>query len=90
MQTIVTKSFPPTSKTDRKVKASCEAGSVTLPWCYARDNESNHNFAVLCLTKMLDWSVQLVCGALPQNEKHEYVYVILNRKIGTTSIIRGD
>lgn len=61
-QAIVTKFLGPTDHRGARVKATCEAGSVTVSWDYGRGNASgeddvsaNHRHAATVLASKLGW-----------------------------------
>ncbi len=55
-QAITTKYLGPTNHRGSRVKATCDAGSLTVSWDYALNVESNHAAAVIALAKELGWS----------------------------------
>ena len=54
-QAITTKYLGPTNHRGSRVKATCDAGSLTVPWDYALNVEDNHAAAVNALAAKLDW-----------------------------------
>lgn len=54
-QAIVTKYLAPTNNHDARVKATCDAGSVTLPWNYGADTVQNHEDAALLCAARYGW-----------------------------------
>lgn len=70
-QAIITKYLGPTNTKGSRVKASCEAGSVTVAWDHELDVESNHRKAARQLQLKLNRNDSLVGGGL----KHGYVFV---------------
>ena len=87
MQAIVTKVLPATDTKGRRVKATCEAGSVIVSYHDHRtgcrfDNEEfapyevrAHVRAISTLLERLDWSGEWVLGWLPRNHKETIVAV---------------
>lgn len=68
MQAIQTKWFGPTNHRDSRVKASAEAGSITVHWDHALNVEDNHRAAAMALAAKLGWldhGRQWVGGGLP-------------------------
>jgi hypothetical protein len=66
MQAIVTKYIGPTNVRGSRVKATAQAGSVTLHWDNSLNSDQNHKAAALALATKLDWSYgQWVSGGLP-------------------------
>ena len=64
MQTIRSYFIPCTNFRPSRVKAVCEAGSVTLSWDHDENIEGNHTSAVRALCKKLDWHGTLAFGSL--------------------------
>jgi hypothetical protein len=54
MQAITTKYLGPTNFRGSRIKASCEAGSITLPYDY-NENDGGHYGAAVALIKKLGW-----------------------------------
>jgi len=79
MQAIVTKFFGPTNSRGSRVKAKCQAGSVTLGWDHALNPDGNHDAAAQALASKLGWTSdaygQLVGGGLPDGRGNAYVFV---------------
>lgn len=84
MQAIVTKYLGPTNYRGSRVKATCQAGSLILPWDDALDVEANHDMAASALRTKLGWDLNVhgeragtrkMCrGALPDNTGNVYVF----------------
>jgi hypothetical protein len=55
MQAIQTKFFGPTNTRGARYKATCEAGSLTLPMDYAINSEDNHVRVASALIAKLGW-----------------------------------
>jgi hypothetical protein len=66
-QAIITKFIGPTNYRGARVKARCDAGSVTVPWNYAIGIEGNHKAAALALAQKLDWSGDWIGGGMPDS-----------------------
>lgn len=64
-QAIQTKYLGPTNYRGARVKASAEAGSVTLSWDHALNVDRNHMAAAQALATKLESSGLWVGGALP-------------------------
>lgn len=80
-QAIVTKYLGPTNHRGARVKATAQAGSVTIPWDDALDVADNHTAAAHVLCKRLEWPFSpgtLVGGALPDGTG--YCFVMVSRK----------
>jgi hypothetical protein len=54
-QAIVTRFLPATGLKNNRVKASSDAGTITLDWNSEIDSESNHRAACEALIKKLQW-----------------------------------
>jgi len=55
MQAIVTKYIGPTNHRGSRVKASAQAGTVTLGWDHALNPDNNHRAAALALMARFGW-----------------------------------
>lgn len=55
MQAIETKYLGPTNSRGSRVKATCEAGSITLSWDDALNPSDNHDAAARALILSLEW-----------------------------------
>ena len=54
-QAITTKYLGPTYTRGSRVKATCQAGSVTVPWDHAKNSDENHTAAAVALCKRFGW-----------------------------------
>jgi hypothetical protein len=77
LQAITTKYLGPTNFRGSRVKATCQAKSITLSWDDAKDVESNHDAAAKVLASSLGWNGTWVAGGLPDSRGN--VYVCLTR-----------
>lgn len=75
MQAITTKFLGPTNCRGSRVKASAQAGSLTLSWDDALDIDDNHAAAAIALANKLGWGGQWVGGGLPGGEGNCYVCI---------------
>lgn len=79
MQAIITKYIHPTDTKQARVKASCQAGSVTVSWDHALDVDGNHDAACEALRKKLHWLAPHygphVSGGMPDGTGNAYVIV---------------
>jgi hypothetical protein len=66
-QAILTRYFGPTNTKPSRIKATAQAGSVTLSWNYDLDPSENHRAAALALAAKFDWTGPWQGGALPAN-----------------------
>ena len=84
MQAIETKYISPTNSRGSRVKATAEAGSVTLSWDHSLNRVENHKAACEALIKKMGWLPSAgrgfcgywVPGCLP-NSKASYAWVFL-------------
>ena len=78
MQAIVTKYLGATNYRGSRVKATCEAGSLTRSWDDALDPEQNHDAAAVALADKLGWREgwhgDMVRGCLPGGRGNAYVF----------------
>lgn len=78
MQAIVTKNLGPTNSRGSRVKATAQAGSITIAWDHALNSDGNHEAAALALALKLGWlkgDVRLACGGMPDGRGNAYVLV---------------
>ena len=73
-QAIVTKYLGPTDTRGSRIKATCEAGTLTIGIDYAKSIEANHAEAARLLAVKLGWENARVGGALPGSG---YAFVLL-------------
>lgn len=71
-QAIETKFLGPTKTRGSRVKATADAGSVTIGWDYSIDVVDNHRLAAEQLMKKLEWTGNLIGGGT----RSGYVWVI--------------
>jgi len=64
-QAIQTKFLPPTNTRPSRVKATADAGSVTVSWDYALNVTDNHKAAAVALARRYGWPEDMVGGSLP-------------------------
>lgn len=80
-QAITTKFLGPTNVRGSRVKATAEAGSITLPWNYSLGVEGNHREAAAKLCFKLGWDDpaygKLHMGGLPGSG---YVFVFEDKE----------
>lgn len=77
-QAIITKYLGPTNHRGARVKATAQAGSITLSWDDALDVEDNHTSAARALCKKFHWPFppgSMVGGALPDDTGYAFVLV---------------
>ena len=76
-QAITTKFIGPTNCRGSRVKATCQAGSVTIGWDDALDINENHDAAARALAEKFGWEGDWVGGGHPIG--HGNVYVCVQR-----------
>lgn len=72
-QAIITKFIGPTNFRGSRVKATADAGSITLSWDHALNSERNHDAAAEALARKFKWSGTWYGGGLPDNRGNAYV-----------------
>jgi hypothetical protein len=72
-QAITTKFLGPTNFRGSRVKATCQAKSITVSWDHALDTNENHREAALSLATLLGWSGTWEAGGLPDGTGNVYV-----------------
>lgn len=86
MQAIQTRYLGPTDYRGSRVKASCQAGSVTLTWYDALDTEGNHDAAAFALADKLKWNTGahgiMMRGASPDGRGNVYVFARASEIVG--------
>lgn len=70
-QAIITRYLGPTNYRGARVKASCEAGSITVAWNYDFVTSENHRAAAKALIEKLGWVGHWAGGGLEDG----YVFV---------------
>jgi len=76
MQAVTTKYLGPTNTRGSRVKATCQAGSVTIGWDDALNSDQNHNAAALTLIEKWGWCGKWLEGQLTDGS---HVYVCVTR-----------
>lgn len=72
-QAILTKYLGPTNTRGARVKAWCQADSLTVAWDDALDVNANHELAARALARSLGWKGTLIGGGLPDGSGNAYV-----------------
>jgi hypothetical protein len=79
MQAIITKYLGPTDHRGARVKATADAGTVTVSWDHALNTEDNHRAAAEALANEYRWldggDWKLVGGSLPDGTGFAFVLV---------------
>ena len=65
MQAITTKYIGPANVKGSRVKATAQAGSVTLDWDDSLNSEQNHRIAAEALARKYGWHGTWISGWLP-------------------------
>ena len=73
MQAITTKFLGSTNHRGSRVKATCQAKSMIVPWDDALDIDDNHDVAAKMLAESLSWGGEWHRGGLPSGEGNVYV-----------------
>lgn len=73
-QAIVTKYMGATNYKPGRVKATCEARSVTLSYDHGLSTYENHRAAMAELCRVMGWQEMRYSGALPKQNKWDYVF----------------
>ena len=55
LATITTKYLGPSNTRGARVKATCQAGNVTMGWDYDHDQDENHRAAAVALAAKVNW-----------------------------------
>ena len=77
MQAILTRYIGPTNFRGTRVRASCAAGSIIVPWDDALGIDANHAAARRALVRKLDWQDRTwASGTLASGD---FVHVITGR-----------
>lgn len=79
-QAITTKYIGPSNVRGSRVKASCDAGTVTVSWDHALNSSGNHEYAARVLLEKLGWSGEWV-GGCDKDGNHVFVNVDTLRKL---------
>ena len=73
MQAIETRYIGPTNHRGARIKATCDAGSLTVPWDYSLGTCANHRKAASALLAKLEWSGTYACGSVGDRYVHVWV-----------------
>ena len=74
MQAIVTRYLGPTNHRGARIKATCNACGVTIPYPYELSGAAVHRAAADALMLKMGWQATLYCGGLP-NGGYAFVQV---------------
>lgn len=73
-QAIVTKFFGPTNTRGSRIKATAQAGSVTVSYDYALNSDENHAAAAQALAEKFGWFGAWHEGGAPDGRGNVYVW----------------
>lgn len=76
LQAITTRYLGPTNHRGARVKATCQAGSITIPWDHAWNADKNHAMACAALQAKLGWREKRIGGALPDGRGYAFVVAL--------------
>ena len=75
MQAIVTKYIGPSNVKGSRVKATAQAGSVTLHWDDSLNSDANHTAAAKALATKFGWHGAWIGGGSPEGNGSVFVNV---------------
>lgn len=78
MQAITTKYFGPTNTKGSRIKASCYAGSLFVPYDHSLSAQGNHDNAANKLMAKLEWNYSAISGSATDTG---YVYVLFTENM---------
>ena len=81
MQAIETKYFGPSNVKGSRIRATAQAGSVTVGYDHALNGDENHKAAAVKLMKKFSWKGGIVGGTLKSGNM---VWVMTERKVEDT------
>lgn len=73
-QAIMTKYLSCTNSKPSRIKAFCDAGSLTMSWNHSLNVDENHEMVAEALAKKLEWEWHHIGGSLPSS-MGGYVFV---------------
>ena len=82
MQVITTKYLPPTNFKGSRIKASCEAGSVTVGFCHDGTVEDAHAKAAIALIAKLGWHGEYTCAG-DRNGNYYFAKIVRGTNVYT-------
>jgi hypothetical protein len=88
MQAIITKFIGPTNTRGSRIKATCEAGHITIPYPHAENTGTAHRMAAQALVDKLGWTTTnygpLVGGGTPDGTGYAFVFALHDHTCPTT------
>jgi len=76
LASITVKFIGPTNYRSSRYKATCQAGTITMPADYSLDATGNAKKVAMALAKKVDWQGVYHMGYLPESEKSYWVFVL--------------
>lgn len=73
-QAITTKFLGATNSRGSRVKATAEAGSLTVSWDYGLDATANHEIVAQALADRFGWKGEIVGAATPNSSGYVFVF----------------
>jgi hypothetical protein len=77
MQAIITKYLGATDTKGSRIKATCDAGSISIPYPHELSGEEVHVKAAMALVRKLGWDKDAygdwACGGLPNQAGYVFV-----------------
>lgn len=90
MQAIMTKYLGPTNVLGARIKASCQAKTITLPWDHSLNPTDNHTAAAKALATKMGWNYGTwVGGSLPDGKHDCFVCVDRNDQSFTVELVEA-
>lgn len=80
-QAILTKYLSPTNTRGARIKAWCEAGSITIPYQYEKNTDESHALAARLLHEKLGWDKY--CHLVAGWNEHTGVFVQVEKEFHT-------
>jgi hypothetical protein len=84
-QAITTKYLAPTNFKGARIKAQCDAASLTLPYPHEHNGSEAHRHVAEALAEKLDWlqsgnvTYAIYGGSLPKGNRADYAWVIVRQ-----------
>ena len=74
---IVTKRIPATNTKGQRIKATCDAGSVTVAWDWSQDRRDAHQMAAQTLRAKLGWGDTSMEGGTLPGKEDQFAWVVI-------------
>ncbi len=88
MQSITTKFLAPTNTKGDRIKATCEAGTITAAWDYEFDSKDNHMAAADALRIKLGWNTKCYPDMVGGDTKDGMVFVFVKTEYTLKSEVK--